>query len=343
MLPGQPIAETSADAMFAVDITRGVLLYEFNAEQPVAPASTLKMVTALTALTVLDPDDVIRINQNDLVDTTVYSNAQLQANDELSTEDLLAGLLIPSGGDAANALARVAGSRLGPQVGQSPRARFIEEMNAVAGAIGMTGSNFVNPDGPDDPNQYTTARDLAIAGAELLENRLLADIVASPAWSITISGPNARQYEVLNTNAFIGIDRVHGIKTGTTGQAGESVVLATRRGGNQIITVVMGSDARYQDTNNLLAHLDNQIRWVQFGASTDFPGVLSAAERYNFVLVVPFVEPRLRQDAERLSSRLVLGPRPRGTQPVRWGHVVFLNDGEELYLVPVLRTGDSDD
>jgi D-alanyl-D-alanine carboxypeptidase len=343
MLSPSPIPGVTARSVFAVDTSSDSIIYQYNADEPIAPASTLKIVTALTALTVLEPDDLIQVSEADLVDTTVYSNAALQHGDLVTVRDLLAGLMIPSGGDAANALARVIGGRLGPAPGQHPVNRFVDEMNDLAISIGMRNSNFVNPDGPDDPDQYTTARDLAIASDTLLQNNLLAEIVAAPAWTITVEGPNARRYDVYNTNELIGVDRVHGVKTGTTGQAGQSVVLATRRGGNTVLTVVMGSEQRYQDTLILLQRIDSQVRWVHFGASSDFPGIQSAADRFSFSLVVPFVEPMLIEDSDRLSATLDLGPRPRGTLPVPWGRVVFLQDGEELYQVPVLRTGDSRD
>lgn len=336
----QAISGVTASAVFAVDITSDTLLYSYNADLPVAPASTLKMITAITTLTVLEPDAVIEVAQGDLVDTQVYSNAQLRAGDWITVRDLLAGLMLPSGGDAANALARVAGSQLGPTIGQSPMSRFVEEMNRVAEDLGMTGSNFVNPDGPDVPQQFSTARDLAIAGAAVLDDDLLALIVGTSGWTITVNGPNARTFTVNNTNELIGIARVHGIKTGTTGQAGESVVLATRRNGNQIITVVMGSTQRYADTLTLLQYLDDRIRWVEFDASDDFPDIARSADELGFVLVVPFVRPYLHSEADQIRAELVLlGPRPRGTLPVRWGHVVFLNDNVELIEVPVLRAG----
>jgi serine-type D-Ala-D-Ala carboxypeptidase (penicillin-binding protein 5/6) len=341
MLSESPIPDMSATSVLAVDLTSGSLLYHYDADVPVAPASTLKIITAMTALLVLDPNETIEIIEPDLVDTTVYSNAALQAGDQVSVKDLLAGLMIPSGGDAAKALARVAGNRLGPGPGQHPVSRFVTEMNDLSASLGMQNSKFVNPDGPDVPGQFTTARDLAIASEALLRDRLLAEIVAAPAWTMTVSGPNTREYVVYNTNALLGSDPVHGVKTGTTGEAGESVVLATRRGGNQILTVVMGSDHRYRDTLSLLQYIDDRVRWVEFGASDDFPGLRNAADRFGFVLAVPFTKPMLYSDSDRLHSQLSLGPRPRGTLPVRWGHVVFFHDGEELYQVPVLMTGDS--
>jgi serine-type D-Ala-D-Ala carboxypeptidase (penicillin-binding protein 5/6) len=341
MLPEFPIPDVTASSVLAIDTTRGALLYQRNADQPVAPASTLKMITAITALLVLSPDEVIQVSEIDLVDTTVYSNAALWAQDEISVRDLLAGLMIPSGGDAANALARVAGSHLGPAPGQHPVHRFVEEMNVVASSLGMNSSNFVNPDGPDHPEQYTTARDLAIAADAVMQDDLLAEIVAAQVWTITIQGPNARRYEIFNTNDLLGADRVHGVKTGTTGEAGQSVVLATTRGKNRIITVVMGSNQRYQDTLLLLQHIDSQVRWIEFGPSHDFPGIRDAADRFGFVLIAPFTEPIRLDDSVNVSATLELGRRPVGTLPLPWGYVVFLHDGEELYQVPVWKTGDS--
>jgi serine-type D-Ala-D-Ala carboxypeptidase (penicillin-binding protein 5/6) len=343
MLEEEPVSGTSSAAMFAVDITRQELLYRYNADQAVAPASTLKIITALTALTVFEPEDMLFVSEADLVDITIFSNAQLQAGDEVSVEDLLAGLMLPSGGDAAKALARNAGGILGPMPGQSPVERFVDEMNDLAQSIGMNDSNFVNPDGPDDPEQYTTARDMAIAGAALLEDDLLADIVASPTWMITVSGANARQYSVANTNQLINVDRVQGIKTGTTGEAGQSIVLATQRGDNQIITVVMGSEGRYEDIEALMGHLDDQIRWVEFGPSSDFPDFQMAAETYRFATLQEFTVPMVRDTVGELDSEFELGPLTPRVFPLRWGRVVFLQDDEELFQVPLLRTGDSTD
>lgn len=341
MLEETPIPGTSSNAMFAVDITSDEVLYQDSADERVAPASTLKIITALTTLTALDPDDVIQVSAADLVDTTVYSNAQLLADDEVTVEDLLAGLMLPSGGDAANALARVAGGVIGPAPGQSPLDRFVEEMNAIAESIGMTDSNFVNPDGPDHPEQYTTARDMAIAGAELLEHELLSEIVESPVWEITVTGLNARQYTVENTNLLIGADRVHGIKTGTTGEAGQSIVLATRRGDNQIISVVMGSEGRYVDIETLMGHLDDQIRWVEFGASDDFPLVQQAQDRHRFAFLDEFTVPMLRDDIGEVTAEYEVGALRNPALPLRWGVVVFLERDEELYRVPLFRTFDS--
>jgi serine-type D-Ala-D-Ala carboxypeptidase (penicillin-binding protein 5/6) len=335
-LLGNTTAGLSARAAFVVDLTNGVLIYSEDADQPLPPASTVKIVTALTVLRVLEPDEVISITEEDMVDRAVYSNAQLEPGDQVTVHDLLAGLLLPSGGDAALALARVAGARLGLFPGESAVQRFVEEMNAVAVGIGMTSSQFRNPVGMDDDAQFSTARDLAIAGAALLRDPTLASLVALPELEIEVAGPSPRSILLVNTNELLPIDRVHGVKTGTTDAAGQCLVLATRRSGAQILTVILGSEDRYADTQQLLSVVDERIEWVSLGGGESFPGLERAADVLGFTLPVTPVVPMDREEADRLHYQFDLGPRPEGSEHEIWGSVVFLNDGTELYRLPVL-------
>jgi serine-type D-Ala-D-Ala carboxypeptidase (penicillin-binding protein 5/6) len=329
-------AGLSARAAFVVDLSNGVLIYSENADEQLPPASTLKIVTALTVLRVLDPDEVISITEDDMVDRAVYSNAQLEPGDEVTVRNLLAGLLLPSGGDAALALARVAGARLGVLPGENAVQRFVEEMNAVAAEIGMTSSRFLNPVGMDDDGQFSTARDLAIAGAALLRDPTLAPLVALPELEIDVAGLATRSILLVNTNELLPIDRVHGVKTGTTETAGQCLVLATRRSSAQILTVILGSEDRYADTQQLLSFVDERIEWVSLGSGESFPELERAADVLGFTLPVTPVVPMNREQAGQLHYRFDLGPRPAGSDHEIWGSIVFLNDGTELYRLPVL-------
>jgi serine-type D-Ala-D-Ala carboxypeptidase (penicillin-binding protein 5/6) len=326
----------TANAAIAVDLTSGTLLYSRNADWRVAPASTLKIVTAITAAEILDPDREVEVAASDLVDPLVYSNASLMAGDIVTVRDLIAGTLVPSGGDAAQALAREAAFELGIGPNQDPMERFTEEMNHVAVRLGMTNSSFRNPVGSDQAEQHTSARDMALAGEALLRNGVLRDMVASESWQIDVRGPNARSYWVMNTNQFIGLERVHGVKTGTTGLAGECLILLTERGGNRILTVVMGSQARYQDTQLMLNQIDQELSWIEFGASSHFPGVQSAAERFDIRVASPLVRPVRKDELRFIYARVELGPRPASVSTTVWGRVVFLYDGDVLYRAPLL-------
>ena len=191
--------EVSAAAVLVVDRTTGIEIFASNADAPLPPASTMKIVTALVAQSILGLDEEITIQENDILDPTVFSNMQLQAGDVVNVRTLLHGVLIPSGADAAMALARVAGDRLEPGTAD-PVGRFVAEMNHWAAANGMSNSHFANPVGTDDPQHFTSARDLVRATDILLDDWLLARIVALDAYVADIGGPNARQVELFSSN-----------------------------------------------------------------------------------------------------------------------------------------------
>jgi serine-type D-Ala-D-Ala carboxypeptidase (penicillin-binding protein 5/6) len=334
---GNVSAGLTARAVFVVDLTSGALIHAENADVQLPPASTVKIVTALVVRQVLAPDEVIVVQSGDMVDKLVYSNASLEPGDEVTIRDLLAGLLLPSGGDAALALARVTGERLGLASDQDPVERFVAAMNEVAGEIGMSRSQFTNPVGIDDDGQVSTARDLAIAGSTLLRDQVLADLVARSEMTFEVGGPFAREITVTNTNQLLPAERVHGVKTGTTAAAGQCLVLATMRSDAQILTVVLGSEDRYADTQQLMDFVDDRVAWVTFNTDS-FPSLSRAAERYEFTIPMVVIAPMPRQEAERVSYRLELGQRPSAGNAQSWGLVVFLNGGREIYRFPVFAS-----
>ncbi len=266
----------TASGAIAVDLTTGIELYASNADASLPPASTSKIMTGLVARAVLPLDERVIVQAGDLLDPTVYSTAGLLEGDVVSVHDLLYGLLLPSGGDAALALARAGGLALDPAA-TDPVARFVDEMNAFARSSGMTQSHFSNPVGMDDPaNNYASARDLVRATAALLRDQLLMGIVASPAATISAGGPNARAWDVFNSNELIARDDVFGIKTGTEEAAGECLITGFWRGDNRIIVVVLGSSDRYADTLQLMGTIDASYRWAALGIGATSAGATGA-------------------------------------------------------------------
>lgn len=269
-------AGITAAGAIAVDLTTGIELYAENADASLPPASTAKMVTALVARDLLPLDMQVTVQAVDLLDPTVYSTAGLLEGDVVTVHDLLYGLLLPSGGDAALVLARAGGLALDP-ASPDPVARFVVEMNAVAQSLGMTHSRFSNPVGMDDPeNNYASARDLVRAAAALLKGRLLATIVASPSATISAGGPNARSWDIHSSNQLIERDDVFGIKTGTEDIALQCLVTGFWRGDNRIITVVLGSSDRYADTLQMMAEIDAGYRWAALGIDATSAGATDA-------------------------------------------------------------------
>lgn len=241
--------QLSAKAAVLIDADTGRVLYANDADAPRAPASTAKLVTALTVLRHARPEEIVTIGPSDVVDAS-QSSMGLQIGDSVTVHDLLVGMLLPSGNDAARVLARVAGERL-PGT-QPPLDRFIAEMNAVAAGLGMDGSHFSDPAGDDAAGQVVTARGLALAARRLLQEPALLSIVAMPKAEVRVGGPHARTLQLTNTNELLATEGVFGVKTGTTPLAGQCLVVAYRTGSQTQIAVVLGSEDRYADARALL-------------------------------------------------------------------------------------------
>jgi D-alanyl-D-alanine carboxypeptidase (penicillin-binding protein 5/6) len=315
--------ELSASAVFVADLTTGVQIYADNADAQLPPASTMKIVTALVAASILGLDEQLTVQQGDILDPTVFSNMQLQPGDVVDVRTLLHGVLIPSGADAAMTLAREAGNRLEPGTAD-PVGRFVAEMNAWATQHGMTNSHFTNPVGTDDPQHYTSARDLVRATQILLRDWLLAQIVAMDMYVADIGGPNARQVELFNSNQLIARDDVFGVKTGTEEIAGQCLITGFWRGDNQIITVVLGSADRYADTQAVMAAVDGTYRWMALGIGAVSQGASDALAAQGLTFMTRRTVLMTAAQAEQITWEIVLDDQPRGT---RVGVVVFALDG----------------
>jgi len=250
LLPPPAIGARSA---IVWDTTAGVELFSKNPDEAIAPASTAKMLTALVALDLLkldtritvDPRDVSRPEDNE-------STMDLVAGDTLTFGDLLYGMLLNSGSDAARTVARAGGLVLLAGAPGDPIQRFMDELNARAVQIGATNSHFVNPHGDDAPGQYSTARDLLRIADEALKRPDFARVVATPTITVkTVDG--ARSFALRNTNELLfSRPGIHGVKTGTTPECGYCLVAAQWRASGRVIAVVLGAADRVADATILL-------------------------------------------------------------------------------------------
>jgi D-alanyl-D-alanine carboxypeptidase (penicillin-binding protein 5/6) len=221
-------------AALVEDFATQAIIYEHNADLRLAPASTTKMMTALIALQRGNLSERVRIQADDLRADSVVG---LQPGEEWTLEELLYALLLPSDNASALVIARhIAGSE----------EAFVEMMNAQAAAWGLANTHFANPHGYDDPNHYSTARDLAAIALHGMEHPVFARIVAT------------REYRVgsrtlVNLNQLLGLyEGIQGVKTGTTENAGQCLVSAAQRADGHVLCVVLGSSERYSDTRALL-------------------------------------------------------------------------------------------
>ncbi len=325
----------TAKAVYAVDVTDHSVLYAQNADSPLPPASTTKIITAIVVVRHASPGALVTIEQSDTVDGTIYSHMGLIAGDVVSVRSLLAGMLLNSGGDAAYALARYVGGLLPDQSNSDPRQRFVDEMNRVSSQLGMTNTHFVDPDGRDTPGHLTTAHDLAIAAADLFKYQLLQQLVDTRSETVPVQGPNARDITLYNTNELLGSPDVHGVKTGTTDAAGQCLVLAVWRGNARVITVVLGSTDRYADTNSLLDYLDQQFKWVRLGRGGDLQDLNAELANKGYSLAITKTVLLTTSEADQLHYSLSITPSSDKSPLAAQGEVVFLIGSRPIWRIAV--------
>lgn len=202
-----------------------------------AMASTTKIMTAIVVLENSNLNDIVTISKK--AANTGGSRLKINTGDKISVNDLLYGLMLKSGNDAAVALAEYsAGSIEG----------FADMMNKKAKEIGLKNTNFVTPHGLDNDEHFTTAYELAILTDYALSNEKFSNIVSTKQTTINVNGTSR---VISNTNELLGnLNGVDGVKTGFTGNAGRCLVTSCTRNGNQIITVVLGADTKKQRTSD---------------------------------------------------------------------------------------------
>ena len=236
--------EVSATAAVLMDADMGQVLYEKNGDRQMLIASTTKIMTALVVLEHAAPDDVITVTPDHMAEG---SSMYLRAGETVRVEELLYGLLLCSGNDAALALTECAG-------GLTP---FVALMNEKAAALGMARTSFANPNGLDADGHYSTARDMAVLAAAAVENPTFRRICSSR--SVTIG-----QRTMENHNRLLRqMEGCVGLKTGYTQAAGRTLVSCTEREGCRLVAVTL------QDGND----------WADHAALYDYGFRLTAPRR----------------------------------------------------------------
>jgi len=240
----------TAASVYAFDPATGEVILERNADERRPIGSITKIATALVAVEHLVLDDEIVVASSDMVPSG-FSAMGLQPGDTLTVRQLLTGLLVASGGDAARALAREAGGRLsGSGDPATAVAAFVQAMNDKATELGLADTRFANPDGDDADEAWSTARDVAVLYAALHADPVLADLAALADYSFTSVGPETTPYTGLSTNQLIGQHGVVSAKTGSTEAAGGCLVLARTMpdGGGAVIVAILGAELAYDET-----------------------------------------------------------------------------------------------
>jgi D-alanyl-D-alanine carboxypeptidase (penicillin-binding protein 5/6) len=252
---GKPPAITATGAIL-LDNDTGHILDDLNGERPLPMASTTKIMTALITIQAADLNKVVTIQRDAINEVLLHngSSAQLQVADQLTLKDLLYGLLVPSGDDAAIATADAVGGST---------ANFVNMMNLFAYRLHLFQTHYINPDGltyynangQPIPGHYTTAYDLVRLARYAMTIPLFAQIVRTQHYQIPANSSH-HSYSWDNTNQLLATYAgMTGIKTGFTAEAGGCLVFSATRAGHHLIGVVLHStneEHRFSDAKILL-------------------------------------------------------------------------------------------
>lgn len=240
--------EITAQAAIVMDDDSKAVLFAQKPHLRFSMASTTKIMTALIGLSYFKLDDVLTVKSVN-VEGSVLG---LKESEQMTFENLLYGMLLPSGNDAA---LTIADNYPGGEV------EFVKKMNEKAKELRLYNTHFSDTNGLDDYEDYTTVLDLARLASMAIENKEFAKIVSTKKIDIAdITGEHT--YSIKNLNKLLGISGVDGIKTGFTDEAQGVLVTSTIKNGHRIIIVVMKSEDRFADTKTLLDLISGNFTYL---------------------------------------------------------------------------------
>jgi serine-type D-Ala-D-Ala carboxypeptidase (penicillin-binding protein 5/6) len=239
--------QLTAEGVFVIDVDSAVPIYEKEAQKILYPASTTKMMTALVAREAYQLDDVLEVPEA----TYAGSTMKLFPNEKISVNNLLYGLLINSGNDAAEVLA---------ERYPSGREGFISKMNEKSSELGLRNSSFVNPSGLPESGHVSTAWDLGHLAAMVMKDEELRKIVRTA--EATVYGVGGERHILKSTNKLLGtINGLDGVKTGYTDEAGEVLVSSVVRNNKRIVVVLLKSSDRFGETKQVIDWVYANHEW----------------------------------------------------------------------------------
>lgn len=236
--------DITAPNIILAETNTGRILYERDADKQIYPASLTKLMTAILVVENCELDEIVTVSENAVLSVpSGYVNANLQVGEELTVEDLLYIMLIPSANDAANALAEHVGGSI---------ESFSTMMNSRAKELGCTGSNFTNPSGLHQEEHYTTTRDLFFISQKAIQNKTIEKILGTTTYTLPSTNKYTGEKRVFTTTNYMiretlkkfYCDYCIGAKTGYTGEAKNCVVEFAKKDGIELTAIVMGENAK---------------------------------------------------------------------------------------------------
>ena len=347
------------------DVTSGDILIAKKADERIFPASTTKIMTAL--LLIENESDLSKtVTVGDELDTLEKDSSVmgLKKGEVISYKDLLYGLMLPSGGDAASTVAvHIGGSIAG----------FADMMNQKAAALGMTGTHFTNPHGLQDSNHYSTASDLAKMTIAALNYPIFRTVVSTPTYKTASTNKHPNGLSLANTNKLISTTTANkkynyqyaiGVKTGFTNEAHGCLVAAAEKDGRMFVAVMMGDNSASDDAG-MVKRFTDSVKFFEYGftqqridlfpkikgtkLSTVLPGDKDASGLTAIIQATEIIHWMDADIASQLSGSdstldvayaldpVSASPKPTGGSTVV-GKVTYSYQGVVLYSCDVIKT-----
>ena len=263
----------NAISAIAVDADSKLVLYEKNAYTPIEIASTTKIITALVAIKCGDLNKKIIVSEK--AASVRGSEIGLKKGEEISLKELLYGLMLRSGNDAAIAIAEgISGSV----------DEYLKLMNEYALEIGLLNSNFESPHGLDSTNHYSTAYDLALVTAKAKQIKLFNDIVSSKDINAKDYNFN-RSYHNINKILYL-LPNSTGVKTGFTGKAGKCLVTSVKIHNKEVIIITLNCTPRWKETEKITKYVEKNYQYKKIINKNDILENLKIKNGINNVEIV---------------------------------------------------------
>jgi len=245
-----PVPEISARSAIILDIDSGTIIFQKEPHIKLHPASITKMVTAATVLETRSLNEVITVKQ----EYPIGRIMGLEAGEKITVENLIYGLLVHSANDAAYVLAGQDGAEI---------KIFVDRMNEIVIGLGLKDTHFVNFDGEEDEDHYSTAFDLAHIARWSLRSDVFSQAIQLNEILVK-DVANQKEHLLQTTNELLpAMEEIKGIKTGWTPQSGECFVGLADFADHQVVTVVLASEDRFGDTQKLVNWIKDAVYWVK--------------------------------------------------------------------------------
>ena len=318
-----PCKGISASSAILLDGTTGRVLFEKQPDKQCLIASTTKIMTALVICEQANVLDRVRIPPEAV--GIEGSSMYLKAGEIMTVQELLYGLMLHSGNDAAVALAIYCGGTV---------EGFAELMNDKAHRLGLSNTHFVNPNGLDSPGHYSTARDMAVLAAYAMKNPIFYQTVSTK--TVTAGGRSLRNHNKLLWQ----LEGADGVKTGFTKKAGRILVSSCTRDNRRLICVTMNDGNDWQDHKSLMESGFSNYSVRQIVNKGDCLGTVSvisgAAERTELLATEDFFYPlSCEEQPELLLSKpdFVYAPVAQGQEA---GYAYVCLDGNPVGKIPLV-------